>query len=370
MATTPQNPAPPPVGQTEAGKARLSKEERRELLARIERESSRSESPERILQRAEQALQSGNRTHAERLAAQLRQKSPNLLGLENLTQRLAAASRDEKQQANVRKAEDMLMRYIEERKKPAAEFALEALTEIAPEHPRLGEYRIWVRDLDKEAAAAQELDGELAAGRMALQVGDVNVATRHLEKLRQLDPHAAATSQLAADIAEAEHDQAEDADIEGIKLRFEEHLLALRIPEAQEELADLARHEVPKITLDRLNVRLQEAQSVRRDQQEMAAFEELYQQYVKAHRWQKARDVAQQAGKRFPNHPRPAEMFNNVSVQEAADRHQESVRQGVATLEQFISQGQRDQAQLALKLLKGKIDDAQLAQFEERVRAL
>jgi len=162
LATSPSNPGAPPAPSEPASRSRLSKEERRELLARIERESSRTESPERVLQRAEQALQDGNGTLAERLVGQLEQTSPNLLGLGHLRQRLAAVGQREKMRANVRKAEEMLLRYIEQRKKTAAELALQTLREIAPDHPRLAEYAIWVRDLDQEAAQQRQLDGELA----------------------------------------------------------------------------------------------------------------------------------------------------------------------------------------------------------------
>lgn len=373
MATIPSNPAIPPAAdpsEPKPAKARLSKDERRELLARIERESSRSDSPERILQRAEQALQGGNRMQAERLVQQLEDSSPDLLGLGHLRSRLGEAARNEKAQANVRKAEDMLMRYIEQRKKTAAELALEALTEIAPGHPRLAEYRIWVRDLDKEAAVQRELDEELAAGRIALQVGDVSVAQRHLKKLQDHDPRSSAALLLAGEITQAEAGQAENSVIEDIKLKLEHHLASLEIEEAQAQLEELARHAVPKITLDRLNVRLEEARSTRRDQLEIAAFEELLEQYLKAGSWQKARDIAQQAGQRFPDHPRPAEMFNFVNTRESEARHKESVRQGVASLEAFIAAGNRDNAELALKLLRGKIDDAELERYAAQIAGL
>ncbi len=36
----------------------------------------------------------------------------------------------------------------------------------------------------------------------------------------------------------------------------------------------------------------------------------------------------------------------------------------------FITQGQRQEAELALKLLQGKVDATQLARYEERIRAL
>lgn len=370
MATSPSNPGAPPAPPEPASRSRLSKDERRELLARIERESSRAESPERILQRAEQALQSGNRTLAERLVGQLEQSSPNLLGLAHLKKRLAAVEQREKLRSNVRKAEEMLLRYIEQRRKPAAQFALEALREIAPDHPRLAEYAIWVRDLDQEAALQRQLDDELAAGRLALQVGDLEVARRHLERLRELDGGAAVTAHLDAEISQAEAGEAESADIQGIKERFEVHVTALRLTEAAQELAELARHVVPKVTLDRMGARLKEARRAERDQREMAAFEELFQKHVADHRWQQARDVARQAGQRFRDHPRPAEMFNEVNLRESDDRRRESIRQGVAKLEQFIAQGKRGDAELALKLLKDKIEPRRLAHYEARVRQL
>ncbi len=369
MPTT-SKPGAPPVPAAQAPRARLSKEERRELLARIEGESSRAESPERILQRAEQAFQSGNRAQAERLVVQLEKKSPNLLGLANLRTRLGEAGKREKMKANIGKAEDMLMRYIKQRKKVAAEFALEALAEIAPDHPRLEEYGIWVRDLDQEVAAEKQLNAELTAGRAALRTGELDSAQSHLDKLRDLDLNAAATSQLAAEILHAEAGQAESADIESIKLRFEERLAARRLAEAEQELTHLAHRAVPKITLDRLQVRLQEAREVERVEQEVAAFEKIFRQHLDSGEWQKARDAAQRAGGRFPNHPHPPEMFNEVNLREAEERGKESTRQGVETLEQFIGEGRRDEAQLALKLLQGKIDPGQLAQYQERVKAL
>lgn len=127
---------------------------------------------------------------------------------------------------------------------------------------------------------------------------------------------------------------------------------------------------MPKITLDRFNMRLADARSACRDREELAAFEKLFAECLGAGQWQDARDAAQQAGKRFPQHSRPAEMFNEVGLQEAEQRHQESIRQGVATLEQFIEQGNRGHAELALKLLKGKIDEQQLARYEQRVKML
>ena len=177
------NPAPknaPEVPQDEAPaqQSRLSKEERRALLARIEGEASRSraETHEKILQRAEQALQDGHREQAKRLVDHLDRTHPDLQGLAELHRKLEEVAKADKQRANVKKAEEMLLRYIQERRKQAAELALEALSEIAPNHPRLAELKIWVRDLDEEAAYLRRLDEELETGRHALQSGDLEAA--------------------------------------------------------------------------------------------------------------------------------------------------------------------------------------------------
>lgn len=351
---------------------RLSKEERRALLARIEREASRSraETHEKILQRAEQALQDGNREQAKRLADHLDKTNPNLQGLKELRRKLQGAEKVDRQLSNVKKAEEMLLRYIQERRKQAAEFALEALSEVAPEHPRLAEFQIWVRDLDEEVAYQRRLDEELEKGRHALQSGDIEAAREHLKTLQGLDSDATATVLMAADLDRAQRGQAASADIESIKHRFESLLQDFHIEEAEAELQRLAAHELPKITFDQLRLRLDQARSGRRDQQEMKQLEGGFAEHLAAGRWQEARDLAQRLGQRFQGHPRAAAMFHEVNQREAEERRHESIRQGIESLERFISQGLRQEAELALKLLQGKIDAERHAKFEERIRAL
>lgn len=361
-----------PEGAASGPQPRLSKEERRALLARIEREASRSraETHEKILQRAEQALQDGNREQAQRLADHLDKTNPNLQGLAELRQKLAGAEKVDRQRSNVKKAEEMLLRYIQERRKQAAEFALEALSEVAPNHPRLSEFKIWVRDLDEEVAYQRRLDQELEKGRQALQSGDLEVASQHLKTLQGLDVDATATVLMAADLERAQRGQEASADIESIKNRFESLLQDLRIEDAEAELQRLAAHELPKITIDQLRLRLDEARSGRRDQKEMEEFEAGFAEHLAAGRWHEARDLAQRLGQRFQGHPRAARMFYEVNEREAEERRHESIRQGVESLERFIAQGLRQEAELALKLLQGKIEAERLAKYEERIRSL
>jgi hypothetical protein len=361
-----------PAGDAPQQRTRLSKEERRALLARIEREASKSreETHEKILQRAEQALQEGKREQARRLADHLDKTNPKLMGLSGLHDKLDEAQKAKKQQANVTKAEELLLRYIQERHKQAAEFALEALSEVAPHHPRLAEYQIWVRDIEEEAAHLRRLDDELAAGRTAIQGGDLATARRHLATLKGLDKDATATSLLASDIDRATHGEAMSADIEAIKQRFDSLLSDLRIEEAEAELELLAAHELPKITSDQLRLRLDKARASKRDQAELELLEQRFTKHLAASQWHQARDLAQELGQRFRGHPRAAEMFHQVAHKEADERRQESTRQGTESLEKFIVEGRRQEAELALKLLQGKADPDELARYETRVRAL
>ena len=93
--------------------------------------------------------------------------------------------------------------------------------------------------------------------------------------------------------------------------------------------------------------------------------------YLEAGGWAAARDVAHRFGKRFKNSPRAAEMFNEVNRREAEQRRQQSIKQGLATLERFLAEGKRGEAELALKLLQGlDLDEAQFAALEERVRKM
>ncbi len=353
------------------GSARLTREERRELLAKIERHSSRTESPREIIQRAEQALAEGNLDQARRLIEQLESSSPDISELMLLELKLREAEQREKENANIRTTEEMLARYIQQRKKKLAELALETLIEIAPNHPRRGDYEVWISNLDGEVALQNQLDEQLAAGLAALQIGDMTEAQRRLVALRDLDPDSPATEELVAEMIQAERGQAESADIKQIKQKVEELVASGQMDEAEQEVERLGRRNVPKITRDFLHKRLEDARAQQRVGEKMAALDAEFKQYLEAQGWAAARDVAHRFGQHFKNSPRAAEMFNEVSRREAEQRRQQSIEQGLAILDQFIAQGKRSEAELALKLLQGlDLDKAQLAALDERVRKM
>lgn len=279
--------------------------------------------------------------------------------------------RQEQQRANLRKAEEMLTGYIQQRKKQLAELALSTLLEIAPDHPRRREYEIWVRDLDAELVIQQRIDEKLRLGRQALRQGDLAAATRHLEALRKVDPMARATEGLAFEIEAARQGEAESADIRRHKGTIEGLIGRGAFVEAEQGLQELSKLDVPKVTIDFLRKRLAEAQTRSRDEADAQSIIRNLETQLQAHDWQGARETAHYYGERFPTSTRAAELFNRVAEEEAMERRKASIRQGVQTLEGFIAQGRKHEAALALKLLQNlNIDAEQLARLEQQVEAL
>jgi hypothetical protein len=362
-------PKPTQAGQRTG--IRLTKEERKALLAQLERRTSRTVPPERVLQRGEQALKDGHLDQARRILKQLEAASPGLAGLGHFRGELQAAERDVKRRSNLQATEEMLTRYIQQRKKPLAELALATLIEIAPHHPRRAEYQTWVADLDQELALEGKIQQQFDGGRAALRRGDLAAARKHLEALRKLDPDSPAAQQLAADLADVTQGRALSADIERVKARLEELLAAGRLDEAEREMSQLGAMDVPKVTVDFLRKRLEDHRRQIRDREEAGQLVSVFERHLAAHDWPNAREVAHRFGQRFPGSPQGAELFKRINDLEATQRRQQSLDEGLAVLEGFIAKGNRHDAELALKLLSRlDLEPERLAQLEARVRAL
>ena len=350
---------------------RLTKEERKDLLAQLERQSSRTVPPERVLQRGEQALKDGQLDQARRILKQLQASARKLPGLDLFRQQLEAADQQVKQEANLAATEEMLTRYIQQRKKPLAELALQTLAEIAPHHPRRVEYEAWVADLDEELALERKIKQQLDDGRAALRRDDLGTAEQHLGALHKLAPDSSATGQLAADIAAAAQGQALSAGIDRAKQRLEELLAGGRLDDAEKQMEQLGRMDVPKVTIDFLRQRLEDGRRQLRERAESEELVSVFDRHLAAHDWPNAREVAQRFGQRFPTSTRAAELFKRVNDLEAAQRRQQSIDEGLATLEKFIGYGDRHNAELALKLLASlELEPGRLAQLQDRVGKL
>ena len=368
------NPGRPSQKHAQPAKAsgiRLTKEERKALLAQLERQSSRTVPPERVLQRGEQALKAGQLDQARRILKQLEASAPGLSGLDHFRRQTEAAEREVKRQSNLRTTEEMLTRYIQQRKKPLAELALDTLVELAPNHPRRSDYETWVADLDQELVLERKIQQQLDDGRAALRQDNLATAEKHLGALHKLDPDSAATEQLAADIAAAAQGQALSAGIERAKQKLEELLAAGRLDEAEQQMAQLGRMDVPKVTIDFLRKRLEDGRRQLRDRAEADELVSDFDRHLAAHDWPNAREVAQRFGQRFPASTRAAELFKRVNDLEAVERRQQSIDEGLAAVERFIGFGDRHNAELALKLLANlDLEPEQLARLQARVERL
>ncbi|MCP3959981.1 MAG: hypothetical protein GY719_19225 [bacterium] len=354
--------------QPRSDQAPLGKEQRKDLLAQLERRSSRTEPPERILQRGEQALKDEHLGQARRVLQQLESSVPELPGLDSFRQNLAAAESEERRRSNLQATEEMLIRYIQQRMKPLAEMALETLVELSPNHPRRGDYEHWVADLDEEVAHQRRIEEQFDAGRAAVQKGDLRAAEKHLEALHKDDPDSSLSQRLASKIVEATQGQALSAGIQRAKQELEELLAANRLDEAEQQMVRLSRMDIPKVTIDVLRQRLEEGRQKLRDQAEAAKLLKLFEQFVGNGDWPSAREVAQRYGGRFPASERTGELFGRINEMEAAQRRRQSLDEGLAAVELFIDEGKRHEADLALKLLESlALDPAKLERLRERV---
>lgn len=350
---------------------RLSKTERRRLLAEIEQRARPQSTSDVEVERIRQALELGELERARRLLGGWDDRHPRPAVLSDLEGELVDAETQAKNRANLRAAEEMLERYIQQRKKQLAEFALETLTELAPAHPRLADYRTWVADIDQEVRMQSRLDDELTAGRAALRTDDLASARKRLETLRKLDPHSVATEVFSAEIEREEAERLEGATIEERKRRIEQLLEAGDVNAAEEEVDALAELDVSKVSLDFLRHRLDRTRESLRSEAELLSLQSVFEQHLSNQGWQAARDVATTVGQLFPDHPLAGEMFNRVNRLENSYRRRQSIEQGKAALEGFIAEGQRAQAELALKVLRGlAVDEREIASYRARIERM
>jgi serine/threonine protein kinase len=350
-------PAPPPPRQRSSGE--LSRAEKLDLLAQIERASKRVQENTIDLSRAEAALTAGRLEEAQRLIAEIEAANPRALGLDRLKERLAQAVRQREEQARQREemtrraaeTEQVLTNYLEKKQLPLARLALETLLEIRPDHPRRGEFESWMQVLAEEAERGKRAEAALTAGRAALAGGDVKTARRELETVARNDPTGKRAEAFSRELEEAEREAEQGAEIERRRRRFEELLAAHRLVEAKEELDALSKLDVPRVTLDFYREQWTEARAQVQAEEQSAVFERRYRQAVTDRNWFAARDVALELGKAQPGSPRVAAMYAEVERLEAIDRRQQALEQGVRQVETFIEQGDAGKAELALKIL-------------------
>jgi len=370
--------------------AELSREERLDLLAQIDRAAKRVSDAAKLHDQARRAIEARQFAEALDAVARLEALSPRHSALVDLRAALAAAQRGEgppapakapaaptrspeeaERRARIAEAEKLLEKYLREHKQSLARFALEALLDMAPNHPRRADFESWVGMMGEEANRLRESEEALEAGRAALLRGEVEAARRHLAEVERRDPSHERADRLRAEIEEAEASRKSTAEIDRRRERVEQLLEERRLADAEKELVRLSGSGVAKVSIDGYRLRIRDLAALAERETRGADLERRCREELAGKRWQAARDVIYELERELPDSPRPAALFAEVSRLEEIDRRQQGIEQGVRQLEGFLAGRQLAEAEMALKILNQMAPDhPRLAQLGERVRAL
>jgi serine/threonine-protein kinase len=329
----------------------LSKAERVDLLAQIERASKRVQESSGEIARAEAALVAGRVDEAQALIARIEAATPRAQGLDRLKDRLAQLREQEAQVRRAAETEQVLRQYLQRKQLPLARLAFETLLEIQPNHPKRGELEGWIEVLADESAQAKRAEAALAAGRSALERRDFQAARRELEAIARSDAGGKRAEAFNEELERAEREDRENVESEARRRRFEELIAAHRVVEAKDELDALAKLDIPRVTLDFYREQLTAARAGIQKEEQDAVFARRYRQSVEDHNWSAAREIARELEAAQPSSPRATAMFSEVDRLESIHRRQQALEQGVHQVEAFIAQGEAAKAELALKIL-------------------
>jgi serine/threonine-protein kinase len=366
-------PAPAPSAQTaprQRSSSELSREERAELLAQIERAGRRAQESAAEVSRAAAALAAGHLDEAQELIGRIEAASPRAAGLARVKERLAEARQAASVEHRVAEAEQVLAGYLKKRQLPLARLALETVLELQPQHPRRAELERQVGALAQEVERDKRLAAALSAGREAIARRDFKSARRELDVLARDDAAGGRAAAFHLELEQAEREARLEAELEERRRRLEALLTDRRTAEAEAEIGQLASLGVPRLTVDFYRERLAEIRAAAEQDRLTADFDRRYQAAIKAHDWFAARDVALELGREAPSSPRSAAMFAEVERLEAHHRRQQSIDQGVHQVETFLGQGDVAKAELAFKiLLQMDPDNRHRKRLEREIRS-
>lgn len=402
----------------EESTSHLSKAERDELLAQIDRAAKRKSETTQILRRVEGLIEKGELEKARELVRKVESSAPRARGLDRVRRLLreagaagskeparepAAASAaaapaiervateegvaeqgaapDEQQNSappveapskeRIRELEQMIHAYIRKRQLQLAELAVETLLDLQPLHTKRADYEQWITMLRDELEQDRRAGEILEAGREALREGDFKTARKRLAELRKQDRSGELEPRFREELETAERHDRQTSDLEKHRDRFEEALEKGRLSAAAEEVQQLADLGASRVTLDLLRGRLDEARSAAQTGQRLEGLEKRYAERLEAEDWSGARQVVQALSRAAPDGSRPAEMVAEISRLEGEARRRQAVEQGTEQVEQLLEAGQADQAELALQvLLRLDPQHKRRKHFEKRIRTL
>ncbi|HEX2253292.1 MAG TPA: serine/threonine-protein kinase [Thermoanaerobaculia bacterium] len=350
--------------------AELSAEERSRLLAQIDRAARRQHETTLMVEGVNQAIAEGRHEDARRLLAEAEAASAAGPALHGLKRRLAEAEASEGNRRRLLELEAMVTRYIQGKQQQLARLALDSLLEIAPTHPRRGDFESWVALMDDEAAQDARLAAALAAGREALAAGDFRRARRQLQALRRADPGGTSAADFEREIERTQGEAAQGEETSRRRQRFEERLAAGDLAAAADELAWLEPR-MSRVAGDDLRRRLEATRRGERDRRETERVVSRFEERLAALDWAGARQVARELAAADHGETLARELFARVDEREKVERRRAALADGELQLDALIARGEADQAELALKILL-QIDPAhpRRRQLERQIQGL
>ncbi len=362
----PSNVAPRPRSSSE-----LTREERMELLAQIEKAATRAREGDQALARAREAIAAGSLEAAREMVRKLEASNPQTPGLVALRESLAEAQAKGQVSHNVREIERVLDGYLNKGQLALARFALENLLELNPTYPRRSDVEARISALAEVVERDQRIGEILEQGRAALARGDLREARSQVEIVRRIGGSAEHIASLEEAIVDAEREDRDSIDFSARRRRLEALIASSKLAEAERELADLARLDVPRVTLDAYRERIA---TVRASLGTAARATELGRQAdagLAAKDFLAARSAALELSRLVNGAGRGAELLAEIDQAETEHRRQEAIEQGVQQVEAFLAKGERASAELALKILVGMDpENRHRRRLERQVKAL
>jgi serine/threonine protein kinase len=251
----------------------------------------------------------------------------------------------------VAETEKVLNKYIQNKQLPLARLALETLLELAPSHPNRGDYENWVNLLGSELEQDKRADVSIAAARAAVGRRDFRTARTELTSVTRNDLSGRRSEALTEEIDRAERDQKAGVEEEDRRKRLSQFLDQRKPVEAEQELNELARLGLPRVTLDAYRERLDEVKNAAEHDRLLAPLEKRYRDHLQMRNWFAARDVALELERNLPASPRAAVMYGEVERLEMIHKKQQAVEEAVVQIDSFIDKGDLRQGELAFRIL-------------------
>jgi serine/threonine-protein kinase len=368
-------PNPPAVGQPAAiprlPSRELSREEKLDLLAQIDRAAKKVSEVGQVVEQAEQAFAAGRIDEARRLAEQAQAGNPRQPRLERLLARMREAQEAEELDGRVGEAEQMVEQYLQGGKHGLAAFALESLLDLRPDHPRHAEFERRLAAMADATGRKQKLEEAAAGVREALIAGDLRTARMRFDAAERETPGAPELEAIRAELAQGEDELSRAAELEQHRRRFDGYLAGGMIADAEKEFEAISKLETSRLTLDLTRGRLEEgrvrAQLVGRGQE----FERRFRERMAARDWAGARGVVHEYEASPAAGERPAQMLHELARQEDGWRRKQAFEQGVKQVETFIAQSRPLEAETALRILASlDAQNPELKRLDRQIKAL